>query len=152
MWVEAVLHQQELINSSWLNASHRFLDTSNGKVTPIITMRTNCTDTRPTMVSGHSRRFWFGLECGSIKCSSVPLRSEWFLHVLQTGLTISNGLDGVQTRTPFIWLIRPQNYLCLFWSWSSGRISNRRVFIDLTAESFYPDGLTVDRGCRYLVS
>jgi len=34
----------------------------------------------------------------------------------------------------------------------SGGISNRRVFIDLNAESFYPDGLTVDREKLYLVS
>jgi len=58
---------------------------------------------------------------------------------------------GVQTRTPFIWLIRPQNYLCLCFDPESGSISNRRVFIDLNAESFYPDGLTVDRRL-YLVS
>jgi sugar lactone lactonase YvrE len=31
---------------------------------------------------------------------------------------------------------------------ATGSISNRRIFVDLTAESFYPDGLTIDsEGC-----
>lgn len=71
------------------------------------------------------------------------------LHVILTGLTISNGLGWSPDENTFYLTDSPLKTIYAFdFDSESGSISNRRVFIDLTAESFSPDGLTVDReGC-----
>lgn len=128
-----------------------FLDTSNGKVTPIITIEDNQPDTRfNDGKCDAAGRFWFGS-----MSTKGPLGRLYrydpngSLHVLETGLTISNGLGWSPDENTFYLTDSPLKTIYAFdFDPESGSISNRRVFIDLTAESFYPDGLTVDReGC-----
>ena len=128
-----------------------FLDTCNGTVTPILSVGENQLSTRfNDGKCDAAGRFWFGSMCtnGPNGCL-YRYAPDGSLHVLLTGLTISNGLGWSPDESTFYLSDSPLKTIYAFdFDAKSGSISNRRVFVDLTAESFYPDGLTVDReGC-----
>ncbi|MEM9808730.1 MAG: SMP-30/gluconolactonase/LRE family protein [Cyanobacteria bacterium P01_D01_bin.56] len=71
------------------------------------------------------------------------------LRVMETELSISNGLGWSPDDTTFYLTDSPAQKIYAYdFDLDSGQIHNRRVLIDLTTESFYPDGLTIDaEGC-----
>lgn len=127
-----------------------FLNTSNGTVTPILHV-----DGQPDTRFNDGKcdaagRFWFGSMCTTgPKGQLYRYDPDGSLHVLETGLTISNGLGWSPDQRVFYLTDSPLQTIYAFdYEPASGKISNRRVFVDLTTESFYPDGLTVDQqGC-----
>lgn len=128
-----------------------FLDTSNGTVTPILDIECDQLSTRfNDGKCDAAGRFWFGSMCtkGANGCL-YRYDPDGSLHVLLTGLTISNGLGWSPEQSTFYLTDSPLKTIYAFdFDSQSGSISNQRVFVDLTAEPFYPDGLTVDRdGC-----
>ncbi|MDZ8052660.1 MAG: SMP-30/gluconolactonase/LRE family protein [Aulosira sp. ZfuVER01] len=128
-----------------------FLDTSNSKVTPILTIEDNEPDTR--LNDGKcdaAGRFWFGsMNTSGPKGCLYRYDPNGSLHKLETGLTISNGLGWSPDNNTFYLTDSPLKTIYAFdFDAETGSISNRRVFIDLNTESFYPDGLTIDgEGC-----
>jgi sugar lactone lactonase YvrE len=128
-----------------------FLDTCNGTVTPILNVEFNQPSTRfNDGKCDAAGRFWFGSMCtkGANGCL-YRYDPDGSLHVVLTGLTIANGLGWSPDESTFYLTDSPLKTIYAFdFDAKSGSISNRRVFVDLTAEPFYPDGLTVDReGC-----
>lgn len=128
-----------------------FLDTTNGTVTPILNIEDNQLGMRfNDGKCDAAGRFWFGSMCTTgPKARLYRYDPDGSLHVMQTGLGISNGLGWSPDQSTFYLTDSPLKTIYAFdFDPASGSISNRRVFIDLTTESFYPDGLTVDReGC-----
>lgn len=128
-----------------------FLDTSNGKVTPIITIEDNQPDIRfNDGKCDAAGRFWFGsVSTKGPNACLYRYDPNGDLHILETGLTISNGLGwSPDEKTFYLTDSAIKTIYAYDFDSESGTISNRRVFIDLTVESFEPDGLTVDReGC-----
>lgn len=127
-----------------------FLDTISGKVTPILDIENNPDIRFNDGKCDRSGRFWFG----STSSSGKPQGSLYCydldgLHILQTGLTISNGLGWSPDDKTFYLTDSPLKTIYAYdFDSQSGSISNRRVLVDLQAESFFPDGLTVDKdGC-----
>lgn len=91
-------------------------------------------------------RFWIGT------CSGTPGAAALYrydpdgtVQVMETGLTISNGLgwspDG---RTFYLTDSAPQKIYAYDFEPEAGTLSNRRVFADFSAETVEPDGLTID--------
>jgi sugar lactone lactonase YvrE len=67
------------------------------------------------------------------------------LHLMETGLTISNGLGWSPDQKTFYLTDSPQQKIYAYdFDSVAGNISNHRIFVDLTHESFHPDGLTID--------
>jgi sugar lactone lactonase YvrE len=128
-----------------------FLDTSNGTVTPILDIESNQPDIRfNDGKCDAAGRFWFGsMSTTGANASLYRYDPDGSLHVLLTGLTISNGLGWSPDRSTFYLTDSPLKTIYAFdFDLQSGSISKQRVLVDLTAESFYPDGLTVDQdGC-----
>ncbi len=128
-----------------------FLDTTSGKVTPILDIENNPNIRFNDGKCDRLGRFWFG----SMSSSSEPqgrlyrYNQDGSLHVLQTELTISNGLGwSPDNNTFYLTDSLLQTIYAYDFDSESGSISNRRILIDLKAESFFPDGLAVDRdGC-----
>ncbi len=71
------------------------------------------------------------------------------LHVMETGLGISNGLGWSPDGTTFYLTDTPAQTIYAYdFDGAAGAISNRRVLVDLSGEDLFPDGLTVDsEGC-----
>jgi sugar lactone lactonase YvrE len=71
------------------------------------------------------------------------------VHVMQPGLTISNGLGwSPDVKTMYLTDTLRRLIYAYDYDAKSGAIENRRVFIDSSQEAGYPDGLTVDsEGC-----
>lgn len=128
-----------------------FLDTLHGQVTPIIDIEHNHHDMRfNDGKCDAAGRFWFGsMNPEEPKGRLYRYDPDGSLHTLLTGLTISNGLGWSPDEKTFYITDSPLKTIYAFdFDAKSGDISNCRVFIDLTTESFVPDGLTVDReGC-----
>ena len=128
-----------------------FLDTSNGNVTPIITIDDNQPDTRfNDGKCDAAGRFWFGsMSTSGPKGRLYRYDPNGSLHVILTGLTISNGLGWSPDENTFYLTDSFLKTIYAFDFYSeSGSIINRRLFINLTAESFSPDGFTLDlEGC-----
>ncbi|PSM47737.1 gluconolaconase [Chroococcidiopsis sp. CCALA 051] len=128
-----------------------FLDTRSGAIAPILTIEDTPPDTRfNDGKCDAAGRFWFGLK-GNNKPTGCLYRydSNGSLQVLETGLTIPNGLGWSPDWSTFYFT---DSFLKTIYAYDfdleSGSLANRRVFIDLTAETFEPDGLTIDReGC-----
>lgn len=67
------------------------------------------------------------------------------LHVMETGLTISNGLGWSPDQTLFYLTDTPAQKIYVYdYRVETGEISNRRVHVDLTGEPFFPDGMAID--------
>jgi sugar lactone lactonase YvrE len=91
-------------------------------------------------------RFWIG------SCSDHPGQAALYrydpdgsLHIMETGLTISNGLAWSPDWSTFYLTDSAQHKIFAYdYLADTGTIVNRRTLIDLSAESVEPDGLTID--------
>jgi sugar lactone lactonase YvrE len=91
-------------------------------------------------------RFWIGSvskAAGQAALYRYDLNSS--LHVMETGLTISNGLgwspDG---GTFYLTDSAPHKIYAYDFEAETGTLSNRRVLVDLSQEAVEPDGLAID--------
>ncbi len=91
-------------------------------------------------------RFWIG------SVSEAPAQAELYrydpdgsLQVMETGLTISNGLGWSPDGSTFYLTDSALHKIYAYdFDLEAGKIWNRRVFIDLTDEAVEPDGLAID--------
>jgi sugar lactone lactonase YvrE len=125
-----------------------FLNTQTGVVTPILEIEGNLPHNRLNDGKCDPQgRFWFGSMCSIEKPQASLYRydNDGSLHLMETGLTISNGLGWSPDQKTFYLTDSPQQKIYAYdFDSVTGNITNRRIFVDLTHESFYPDGLTID--------
>jgi sugar lactone lactonase YvrE len=124
-----------------------FLNTQTGLLTPILEIEAKLPDNRFNDGKCDAQgRFWFGsMSPEKPQASLYRYDPDGSLHLMQTGLTISNGLGWSPDQNTFYLTDSPQQKIYAYdFNSVTGSISNRRIFVDLTSESFYPDGLTID--------
>ncbi|MEO1349784.1 MAG: SMP-30/gluconolactonase/LRE family protein [Cyanobacteria bacterium J06635_15] len=96
-------------------------------------------------------RLWVGLMNNHEEPKAKLYRydPDGSLRVMETELSISNGLGWSPDDTTFYLTDSPAQKIYAYdFDLDSGQIHDRRVLIDLTSESFFPDGLTIDaEGC-----
>ena len=119
----------------------------------------------PEVVKPHTRfndgavdsqgRFWAGTMCGLPKMCEEPEGSLYRLdpdssvHMVETGLTISNGI-GWSPDNKLLYLTDSPLHMIYAYDFdvAAGAIENRRPFIHTPDEEGVPDGLAVDsEGC-----
>jgi sugar lactone lactonase YvrE len=91
-------------------------------------------------------RFWVG------SCSDQPGQAALYrydpdgsLHIMETGLTIANGLAWSPDGSTFYLTDSARHKIFAYdYLADTGTIVNRRTLIDLSAEGVEPDGLTID--------
>jgi sugar lactone lactonase YvrE len=91
-------------------------------------------------------RFWIG------SCSDHPGQAALYrydpdgsLHIMETGLTISNGLAWSPDGSTFYLTDSAQHKIFAYdYLPETGSIVDRRILVDLSAEGVEPDGLTID--------
>ena len=91
-------------------------------------------------------RFWVG------SCSDQPGQGALYrydpdgsLHIMETGLSIANGLAWSPDGSTFYLTDSAQHKIFAYdYLADTGIIVNRRTLIDLSAEAVEPDGLTID--------
>lgn len=124
-----------------------FLNLKTGEVTPFYQVEFPHPDTRFNDGKCDSQgRFWIG------SISDVPGQAILYrydpdgqFHIMETGLTISNGLGWSPDRSTFYLTDSAQHKIYAYnFEEASGKISDRRVLIDLSAEGVEPDGLAID--------
>lgn len=123
------------------------LSLETGEMTPLAQISFPHPDTRWNDGKCDVRgRFWVG------SVSEVPEQAELYrydpdgsLHLMETGLTISNGLgwspDG---STFYLTDSAPHKIYAYDFEVETGTIRNRRVLVDLSDEAVEPDGLAID--------
>ncbi|MFN7517433.1 MAG: SMP-30/gluconolactonase/LRE family protein [Dolichospermum sp.] len=124
-----------------------FLHLQTGEVTPIIQVEADMTENRfNDGKCDRQGRFWFGSMCpGKNQGSLYRYDTDGSLHLMETGLTIANGLGWSPDEKMFYLTDSAQQKIYAYnFEAATGRISNRHILVDLAGESFYPDGLTVD--------
>ncbi|MDF5711133.1 MAG: SMP-30/gluconolactonase/LRE family protein [Nostoc sp. S4] len=125
-----------------------FLNTLTGEVTPILEIEGNPPNNRLNDGKCDPQgRFWFGSMSSIEKPHASLYRydADGSLHVMETGLTISNGLGWSPDKRTFYLADSPNQKIYAYdFNFRTGNITNRRIFVDLTHESFHPDGLTID--------
>lgn len=92
-------------------------------------------------------RFWIG------SVSEIPGQAALYrydpdgsLHIMETGLTISNGLGWSPDGATFYLTDSAQHKIFAYrFDPQSGSISDRRTLVDLSNEAVEPDGLAIDR-------
>jgi len=88
--------------------------------------------------------------CGTMPTAARPgrlyrLDTDGSLRVVVEGVGCSNGMGFTPDGRGMYYTDSSSREISLFdYDRSSGEISNRRVFLDLTAEEDVPDGMTVD--------
>ncbi|MGF1515621.1 MAG: SMP-30/gluconolactonase/LRE family protein [Elainellaceae cyanobacterium] len=131
-----------------------FLNPGTGRVDPIRDIEADLPHNRFNDGKCDAQgRFWFGSMCTEgPKGSLYRYDPDGALHQMETGLTISNGLGWSPDQRYFYLADSSLQHIYRYdYDAVSGAIANRRVHIDLTAESFFPDGLTVDaEGCLWV--
>ncbi|MDZ8109312.1 MAG: SMP-30/gluconolactonase/LRE family protein [Nostoc sp. DedQUE12a] len=125
-----------------------FLNTQTGEVTPILEVEANMPNNRINDGKCDPQgRFWFGSMSTIEKPDANLYRydTDGSLHLMETGLTISNGLGWSPDQKIFYLTDSPKQKIYAYdFNSVTGNITNRRIFVDLTHESFHPDGLTID--------
>ncbi len=100
-------------------------------------------------------RFWAGTMCGLPKMCEEPEGSlyridpDCSVHIMETGLTISNGIGWSPDNKLMYLTDSPLRMIYVYdFDAATGTIENRRPFIHTPNEEGIPDGLTVDsEGC-----
>ena len=128
------------------------LDLKTQALTPLIAIEADQPDNRLNDLKCDSRgRLWIGSMNNDEEPKAHLYRydSEGGLQVAETGLSISNGLGWSPDNTTFYLTDSPAQKIYAYdYDLETGHINNRRLFVDLSSEAFYPDGLTVDtEGC-----
>jgi len=131
------------------------LNLTTKQVTPIVAIESDRPDNRLNdgRCDGQGR-FWIG----TMNNDEQPLANlyrydrDGTLQQMETGLSVSNGLGWSPDGSRFYLTDTPRQIIYAYrFEAERGTISDRRPFIDLTHESFYPDGLTVDAaGCLWV--
>ncbi|WP_460205212.1 SMP-30/gluconolactonase/LRE family protein [Scytonema sp. NUACC21] len=124
-----------------------FLNTQTGEVTPIIQVEADMPNNRFNDGKCDPQgRFWFGsMSSEKSQASLYRYNPDGSLQVMETGLTISNGLGWSPDNKTFYLTDSDQQKIYAYdFDAETGNISDRRIFVDLTHESFFPDGLTID--------
>lgn len=130
-----------------------FLDTKTGELTPLLSLEADKPENRFNDGKCDSQgRFWFGSTHPEAPQGTLyRLDADLSVHVMETGLTIPNGMGWSLDDTTFYLTDSPRQVIYAYdFDAATGEIGDRRKLIDLTAESFYPDGLTIDaEGCLW---
>lgn len=94
-------------------------------------------------------RFWAGTMSEGDDNSLYRLDPEGSTHVMETGITVSNGIGwSPDNRRMYFTDSRRKLIYVYDFDLTTGETANRRVFVDSTAENGVPDGLAVDsEGC-----
>ena len=130
------------------------LNLTTGQVTPIMPIEAHLPNNRLNDGRCDDRgRLWIG----TMNNDEQPLANlyrydrDGTLQQMVTGLSIANGLGWSPDRSRFYLTDTPRQTIYVYhFEAESGAISDRRPFIDLTDEPFYPDGLTIDaEGCLW---
>jgi sugar lactone lactonase YvrE len=124
-----------------------FLDTQTGVVTSIIEIEVDQENNRFNDGKCDPQgRFWFGsMSSEANQAQLYRYDQDGSLHIMETGLTISNGLGWSPDQKTFYLTDSPEQKIFAYdFNSTTGSISNRRTVVDLTDESFNPDGLTID--------
>ncbi len=125
-----------------------FLNTQTGDVTTLYQTDFPYPNTRFNDGKCDSKgRFWIG------SISEEPEQAELYrydldgsLHVMETGLTISNGLGWSPDGATFYLTDSAQRKIYAYhFEAETGAIRDRRVLIDLSDEIAEPDGLAIDQ-------
>ena len=125
-----------------------FLDLDDGSVESRQRVEFAHSDTRFNDGKCDARgRFWIGT------ISQTPGQAALYrydpdgsLQIMETGLTISNGLGWSPDNRTFYLTDSPQRKIYAYrFDLATGRIAGRRVFVDLSDEEVEPDGLAIDR-------
>ena len=128
------------------------LDPSSGELTRTLTLEADRPGNRFNDGKVDARgRFWIGTmsadepEQGSL----YRYDPDGSVRTMVTGLTISNGMGWSPDRKVFYHTDSPTRRIFAYaHDEESGEITDRRLFADLSADSSFPDGLTVDaEGC-----
>lgn len=91
-------------------------------------------------------RFWVGsISVHPGDASLYRYDPDGSVHVMETGLTISNGLGWSPDGRTFYLTDSPERVIYAYdFDAATGAIGDRRVHVDLTAERVEPDGLAID--------
>jgi sugar lactone lactonase YvrE len=91
-------------------------------------------------------RFWVGsISQQPGNAALYRFDPDGTLHVMETGLTISNGLGWSPDGATFYLTDSPQRKIYAYeFDVETGSISHRRVLVDLGDEQVEPDGLVID--------
>ncbi|BAZ08638.1 SMP-30/gluconolaconase/LRE domain-containing protein [Calothrix sp. NIES-4071] len=141
----AVKSENKLIMA--LRHSLAFLDIQTGVVAPIMDVEKDVQENRfNDGKCDEEGRFWFGSMCpGKFQGSLYRYDPDGSLHVMERGLGISNGLGWSPDKKSFYLTDSAVQKIYVYdFDYVTGDIHNRRDFVDLTSESFVPDGLAVD--------
>jgi sugar lactone lactonase YvrE len=125
-----------------------FLDLQSGEVEPILAVEADLPANRFNDGKCDPQgRFWFGSMSVAVgQASLYRYDPDGSLQVMETGLTISNGLGwSPDNRTFYLTDSTPKLIYAYDFEPETGTIANRRTLIDLSHESFGPDGLTIDQ-------
>lgn len=130
-----------------LSNSLAFLNLEIGEVTPFYEVEFPHSNTRFNDGKCDSQgRFWIGSISeapGQANLYRYDLDSSW--QVMETGLTISNGLGWSPDESTFYLTDSAQHQIYAYnFEVETGKISDRRVLIDLSSEGVEPDGLAID--------
>jgi sugar lactone lactonase YvrE len=91
-------------------------------------------------------RFWVGsISVDRGDASLYRYDPDGSVHVMETGLTISNGLGWSPDGKTFYLTDSPERVIYAYdFDVATGALGDRRVHVDLTGETVEPDGLSVD--------
>lgn len=125
-----------------------YLDLKTGEVTTLIALEADNPKSR--LNDGKcdpAGRFWVGSISEEDKSVANLYRydPDGSFHVMETGLTNSNGIGWSPDQRLFYHTDTPTQRIYVYdYDLDTGSIQNRRVHIDLSGESFFPDGLAID--------
>ncbi|HEY9889787.1 MAG TPA: SMP-30/gluconolactonase/LRE family protein [Candidatus Obscuribacterales bacterium] len=128
------------------------LDLVTEQTVPLVAVEADKPDNRLNDVKcDRQGRLWIGTMNNHEQPAAALYRydPDGSLRVMETGLSIANGLGWSPDETTFYLTDTPRHVIYAYrFDGVTGTLSDRRTLIDLAHESFYPDGLTVDAtGC-----
>jgi sugar lactone lactonase YvrE len=123
------------------------LDPDSGEIEELYRFDLGHADTRLNDGKCDARgRFWVGsISTNPGEAALYRYDPDGSIRVMETGLTISNGLGWSPDGKWFYLTDSPKRVIYAYrFDLESGSISDRRVLVDLTGETVEPDGLAVD--------
>ncbi len=124
------------------------LDLATGELEEVCRIEHSSPDTRLNDgMCDPEGRFWVGsVSKAPGQAALHRLDPDGSLRVMETGLTISNGLGWSPDGTVFYLTDSPRRKIYAYrFEAETGAIDDRRVLVDLGDEAVEPDGLAVDR-------